>query len=99
MKREMNGMASSKCCCLHITFKMRSAVGSTRILSKIFSYRNSEIYRKNQTIQSIRLTHSFNMHPHSYLKQSDAIALDEELFNYFGVEQLMELAGLRCKAK
>ena len=37
------------------------------------------------------------MHPHSYLKQAEAIALDEELFDYFGVEQLMELAGLRCK--
>nr|SVE84438.1 EOG090X0AXR [Daphnia pulex] len=36
------------------------------------------------------------MHPHSYLNQSDAIALDVELFNYFGVEQLMELAGLSC---
>nr|SVE76570.1 EOG090X0AXR [Daphnia longispina] len=36
------------------------------------------------------------MHPHSYLKQSEAIALDEELFDYFGVEQLMELAGLSC---
>nr|SVE73742.1 EOG090X0AXR [Daphnia atkinsoni] len=31
-----------------------------------------------------------------YLKQAEAIKLDEELFNYFGVEQLMELAGLSC---
>nr|SVE75310.1 EOG090X0AXR [Daphnia dolichocephala] len=31
-----------------------------------------------------------------YLKQAEAIKLDEELFHYFGVEQLMELAGLSC---
>nr|CAG4651224.1 EOG090X0AXR [Simocephalus serrulatus]SVE94423.1 EOG090X0AXR [Simocephalus serrulatus] len=33
-----------------------------------------------------------------YLNQSEAIRLDEELFNecHFGVEQLMELAGLSC---
>lgn len=32
-----------------------------------------------------------------YLNQLEAIRLDEELFNvcHFGVEQLMELAGLR----
>lgn len=73
---------------------MRSALGN---IIKFCAWRNIQIYKKSQSIQSARSIHSLNMHPHSYLKQSEAIALDEELFDYFGVEQLMELAGLRCK--
>ncbi len=52
--------------------------------------------RKLHTTEAIRLV-SLSLEMPRYLNQSEAIKLDEELFNvcHFGVEQLMELAGLR----
>lgn len=73
---------------------MRSAIC---VFGKIstFNFANSnQIFGHSQRVWQTRLIHSGNMQPR-YLKQAEAIKLDEELFNYFGVEQLMELAGLR----
>lgn len=77
-----------------LTFTMRSAIC---VFGKIstFNFANSnQIFGHSQRVWQTRLIHSGNMQPR-YLKQAEAIKLDEELFNYFGVEQLMELAGLR----
>lgn len=71
---------------------MRSAI--CIIGGILTSNTNIQICRRRQCSWQTRLTHYFNMQPR-YLKQAEAIKLDEELFNYFGVEQLMELAGLR----
>ena len=48
-------------------------------------------------IYSTIQTRSVSFKMFRYLNQSEAVKLDEELFNVFGVEQLMELAGLRLE--